>query len=71
MFDGASAILFGGAKGIGKAVAIEWARRGARVAIADLDLAAAEETAGEIVAMRITGHDGRRAMAQTLDRGAG
>lgn len=50
MFDGASAILFGGAKGIGKAVAIEWARRGARVAIADLDLAAAEETAGEIVA---------------------
>lgn len=49
-FDGASAILFGGAKGIGKAVAIEWARRGARVAIADLDLAAAEETASEIAA---------------------
>lgn len=50
VFDGASGILFGGAKGIGKAVAIEWARRGARVAIADLNLAAAEETAGEIVA---------------------
>jgi len=50
VFDGASAILFGGAKGIGKAVAIEWARRGARVAIADLDLPAAEETASEIAA---------------------
>lgn len=47
-FAGASAIIFGGAKGIGKAVALEWARRGARLAIADIDLAAAEETAAEI-----------------------
>jgi NAD(P)-dependent dehydrogenase (short-subunit alcohol dehydrogenase family) len=47
-FAGASAIIFGGAKGIGKAVALEWARRGARVAVADLDLDAAYETAAEI-----------------------
>lgn len=49
LFEGASVILFGGAKGIGKAVSLEWARRGARLAIADLDLAAAQATAGEIV----------------------
>jgi NAD(P)-dependent dehydrogenase (short-subunit alcohol dehydrogenase family) len=48
-FAGASAILFGGAKGIGKAVALEWAARGARLALADLDLDAARETADEIV----------------------
>jgi len=47
-FAGASAILFGGAKGIGKAVALEWARRGAKVAVADIDQAAARETAAEI-----------------------
>lgn len=48
-FAGANAIIFGGAKGIGKAVALEWARRGARVAVADIDHAAARETAAEIV----------------------
>lgn len=47
-FAGASAIIFGGAKGIGMAVAQEWARRGARVAIADIDPDAARETADEI-----------------------
>jgi NAD(P)-dependent dehydrogenase (short-subunit alcohol dehydrogenase family) len=47
-FAGASAIIFGGAKGIGKAVALEWARRGARVAIGDIDAQAALQTAGEI-----------------------
>ena len=49
-FCGANAILFGGAKGIGKAVALEWARRGARMAIADVDEDAARTTAEEIVA---------------------
>ena len=48
-FAGASAIIFGGAKGIGKAVALEWARRGAQVAIADIDPDAAGGTADEIV----------------------
>lgn len=49
-FVGANALIFGGAKGIGKGVALEWARRRARVAIADLDSDAARETAAEIEA---------------------
>lgn len=47
-FAGASALIFGGAKGIGRAVSLEWARRGARVAVADLDEAAAQAVAAEI-----------------------
>jgi NAD(P)-dependent dehydrogenase (short-subunit alcohol dehydrogenase family) len=49
-FAGANALIFGGAKGIGRAVALEWARRGARVAVADIDEAAALETSAEIEA---------------------
>lgn len=49
-FAGSAALLFGGAKGIGRAVAQEWARRGARLAIADIDEAAAWATAAEIEA---------------------
>lgn len=44
-FKGANALIYGGGKGIGRAVAQEFARRGARLAIADLDLAAAQDTA--------------------------
>lgn len=47
-FMAANALIFGGAKGIGKEVALEWARRGARLAIADIDIAAAKDTAAEI-----------------------
>lgn len=49
-FARSSALILGGAKGIGKCVALEWARRGARVAVADIDEAAALETAEEIKA---------------------
>jgi NAD(P)-dependent dehydrogenase (short-subunit alcohol dehydrogenase family) len=49
-FNGVNALIFGGAKGIGKAVAMEWARRGASLAVADIDEEAAGETASEIVA---------------------
>jgi NAD(P)-dependent dehydrogenase (short-subunit alcohol dehydrogenase family) len=49
-FAGANALIFGGAKGIGKAVALEWARRGARLAVADIDETAAKATAAEIEA---------------------
>ncbi len=49
-FAGANALIFGGAKGIGRAVAMEWARRGARLAIADIAEDAAQATAAEIVA---------------------
>ena len=44
-FRGAHALILGGAKGIGQAVACEFARRGARLSVADIDLPAAEETA--------------------------
>lgn len=49
-FAGSNVLIFGGAKGIGRAVALEWARRGARLAVADIDEAAAKATAGEIEA---------------------
>ncbi|MFA7588170.1 MAG: SDR family oxidoreductase, partial [Novosphingobium sp.] len=42
------ALIFGGAKGIGRCVALEWARRGARLAVADIDGDAAEDTAQAI-----------------------
>jgi NAD(P)-dependent dehydrogenase (short-subunit alcohol dehydrogenase family) len=50
-FAGAAALVFGGAKGIGRSVAREWARRGARLAVADIDRDAAEATAAEIAAL--------------------
>lgn len=43
-FAGSSTLIFGGAQGIGRGVALEFARRGARVAVADINLAGAEET---------------------------
>jgi NAD(P)-dependent dehydrogenase (short-subunit alcohol dehydrogenase family) len=49
-FDGKAALIYGAARGIGRAVALEFARRGARLAIADIDLAGASETAAAIVA---------------------
>jgi NAD(P)-dependent dehydrogenase (short-subunit alcohol dehydrogenase family) len=49
MFENQQALIYGAARGIGRAVAVEFARRGARVAIADIDLQGAEETAAAIV----------------------
>ncbi len=49
-FASAHALIFGGARGIGKCVAQEWARRGARLTIADFAVAEAQETVAEIVA---------------------
>jgi NAD(P)-dependent dehydrogenase (short-subunit alcohol dehydrogenase family) len=47
-FDGSHALIYGAAQGIGRAVAQEFARRGAGVAIADIDLAGAREAAALI-----------------------
>jgi NAD(P)-dependent dehydrogenase (short-subunit alcohol dehydrogenase family) len=45
---GASTAVTGGGHGIGRAIALRLAGAGARVAIGDVDLAAAEDVAGEI-----------------------
>jgi NAD(P)-dependent dehydrogenase (short-subunit alcohol dehydrogenase family) len=49
-FQHKTALIFGAAQGIGRAVALEFARRGARVAIADINVVGAEETAASIAA---------------------
>ncbi|MEA2438151.1 MAG: hypothetical protein QOF65_2707 [Thermoleophilaceae bacterium] len=46
--EGASAAVTGGAHGIGRAIALRLGRAGARVAVGDVDSAAAEEVAREI-----------------------
>ncbi len=46
--DGKSALITGAARGIGRSFAEAYVREGAIVAIADIDLARASETAGEI-----------------------
>ncbi|MDR1932361.1 MAG: SDR family NAD(P)-dependent oxidoreductase, partial [Spirochaetales bacterium] len=46
--NGHSAIVTGGAQGIGKAIAAELASRGANIAICDVNEKALQETAGEI-----------------------
>ena len=51
--DGKTALVTGGASGIGKAIAEAFVEQGARVIIVDLNLAAAEKTAREIGAGNI------------------
>lgn len=46
--EGKSAIITGAARGIGRAFAEAYLREGARVAIADIDIARAQATAGEL-----------------------
>jgi 3-hydroxybutyrate dehydrogenase len=55
------AIITGAASGIGKEIAFEYARQGAKVVIADLALDAANATANEIITA------GGRAMAVAMD----
>jgi len=47
-FAGKHVLVLGGGKGIGQALAAELARHGARISLADLDLASAQATAGVI-----------------------
>ena len=59
--QGQIAIVTGGGRGIGRATALELARLGADVVVAELDKAGAERTAGEVTAL------GRRALALPTD----
>lgn len=52
-FDGKVTIITGGASGIGAASARSFAARGAKVAVADLNLALAEDVAAEIGGMAV------------------
>lgn len=61
IFNQKSALVFGGANGIGQAIAIEFARRGAKVAVADIAETAALETAARIQ------EDGGQAVALACD----
>jgi 3-oxoacyl-[acyl-carrier protein] reductase len=67
--DGQGAIVTGSARGIGRGIATVLASEGARVAIADVNLAAAEATAAELggiaIAVDVTDRDSVRAMAAT------
>lgn len=48
--NGKTALVTGAASGIGKEIAVQFAKAGAKVGVADLNLAAAEAAAAEIVA---------------------
>ena len=58
---GRAAIVTGGQRGIGRAIAIELARNGADVAVADIDHDGAQQVADEITTL------GRSALAITVD----
>jgi len=55
------ALITGGARGIGRAIALTFAREGADIAVADVNLEVAQQTASEIENL------GRKAMALEMD----
>jgi NAD(P)-dependent dehydrogenase (short-subunit alcohol dehydrogenase family) len=61
MMSGKVVLITGAGSGIGRASALEFARQGAHVVVADIDLTAAEET------RRLIGELGQEAMAVRVD----
>src|SRR5438105_4469688 len=61
LLQGQSAVVTGGGRGIGKAIALRFAREGADIVVVDLNREAAEGTAGEVRAL------GLRALAKVVD----
>jgi len=61
MLDGKVALVTGGARGIGRAIALRYAREGANVALADQNLEGARSVAAEVEAL------GREAVALRVD----
>ena len=61
IYDGATAIVTGGASGIGRALAEELAKRGGEVVLVDLQIELAEKVASDIDA------SGGRAKAVKID----
>jgi len=61
LLEGKVAVVTGGAQGLGKADALAMAKEGADVAVCDLNLKGAQETADEVKAM------GRKSMALELN----
>ncbi|OGP82992.1 MAG: short-chain dehydrogenase [Deltaproteobacteria bacterium RBG_16_54_11] len=64
IFDGATAIITGGASGIGRALAEELAKRGCEVMVVDLQIALAQEVAAKI---RASGGKAKAAKVDVTD----
>jgi NAD(P)-dependent dehydrogenase (short-subunit alcohol dehydrogenase family) len=64
IFGGATAIVTGGASGIGRALAEELARRGCEVVLADLQIELAEEVVSEI---RVSGGKAKAVKIDVVD----
>lgn len=76
-FEGKVALITGGASGIGRAAAIRFAQEGARVFVADMNLAGAEAVAAEIgaaasaIQVDISQFAANQAMVDAVIAGAG
>jgi NAD(P)-dependent dehydrogenase (short-subunit alcohol dehydrogenase family) len=64
IFDGATAVVTGGASGIGRALAEELAKRGCEVVLADLQIDLAEEVASKI---RVSGGKAKAVKIDVVD----